>query len=446
MKNNLLFPRLLAAIGLLVLVAGCGRQLQDEATTQPPEVGAATIGAQVRPPSNVILFYPDGYDKHHWDALRTLAVGPDGRLNWDRLPYTATSRSMGGATSTIHAYGVFVPDGGHGTDMGRPITALSGQQLSIMQEAMRAGFATALVQSGLLTEGHSAFVASTPAWWHVQEIARQVIESGVDVIFGGGEALLLPLGVMGRHGVGVRTDGRNLIQRAKELGYTVVYTREELLALPATATRVLGVFAHWVTYNPMPEEALRAAGLPLYLPGAPTIAEMSRAALEILSRNPRTAARGFFMVAEEEGTDDFGNVNNARGSFEAGRRADQAFGVFREFVHRNPRTMVLTTTDSSASGKRIRNWEWAWWRGSVVTPPYDGVDGYFTAPFVSAPNRSGSSFRFAVAWTTVMTDVTGNVLVRAEGLNAGRVRELGVVSDTDIYRLMYLTLFDRWLP
>jgi phage-related protein len=42
--------------------------------------------------------------------------------------------------------------------------------------------------------------------------------------------------------------------------------------------------------------------------------------------------------------------------------------------------------------------------------------------------------------------LAGDILVRAEGLNTGRVRELGVVDNTDIYRLMYLTLFDRWLP
>jgi hypothetical protein len=30
-------------------------------------------------------------------------------------------------------------------------------------------------------------------------------------------------------------------------------------------------------------------------------------------------------------------------------------------------------------------------------------------------------------------------------MNAERVNELGVVDNTDIYRLMYLTLFGSWL-
>jgi hypothetical protein len=74
----------------------------------------------------------------------------------------------------------------------------------------------------------------------------------------------------------------------------------------------------------------------------------------------------------------------------------------------------------------------------------DGFDGAGTAPFVSAPDRTGTTFPFAVAWA-FRWDLA-DILVRAEGLNAGRVRELGVVDNTDIYRLMYLTLFDRWLP
>jgi alkaline phosphatase len=348
-----------------------------------------------------------------------------------------------------------------GLDGDRPITALSGKRMSIMQEAVRAGFATALIQTGSLTEpGTAAFVASVEERGNHDEIARQVIESGVDVILGGGERALLPEGVMGRHGSGGRTDGRNLIQRAKELGYTVVYTRAELLALPPTVTRVLGVFAHWHTFNDRTEEALRAAWLPLYVPTAPTIAEMSRASLEILSRNPRTAARGFFMVSEEEGTDNFPNAANAPGSFEAGRRADDAFEVYREFVRRNPSTLLLTAADSSAGSKNIVDW-----RGTVAEPghvvgkgpvnsgpdgrfvyaPFDGVDGAETSPFVSAPDRFGNSFPFAVAWA-FRWDLAGGISVRAEGKNADIVRRLGVVDNTDIYRIMYVTLFGKWLP
>lgn len=294
------------------------------------------------------------------------------------------------------------------------------------------------------------------------EIARQVIESGVDIIFGGGEAALLPAGVAGRHGEGARPDNLNLIERARELGYAVVYTRDELLALPRNTARVLGVFAHAHTFNADTEEALRAAGLPLFVPTAPTIAEMAQVALELLANNPKTTERGFFMVAEEEATDNFPNSSHAAGSFEAGRRADEAFGLFREFISRSPRTLLLTAADSSAGSKNVMGASPEVTAALVSEPvdvqrevntgadgqwalaPLDGVDGAGTAPFISAPDRNGNTLGFGVVWATE-GDVASGILARAEGLNAERVSALGVVDNTDIYRLMYLTLFDRWL-
>ena len=223
-----------------------------------------------------------------------------------------------------------------------------------MEEAIDAGFATALIQTGSITEpGTAAFVASVAERGNHAEIARQLIESDVDVIMGGGERDMLPQGVNGRHGAGRRTDGLNLIERARQLGYSVVYTKDELMALPANTTKVLGVFASGHTFNDRTEEALRTAGLPLYVLTAPSIAEMSGKALEIISRNPKTHKTGFFMVAEEEGTDNFPNNGNASGSFEARKRTDTAFGVFADFVENNPKTLLITAADSNAGNMNI---------------------------------------------------------------------------------------------
>jgi len=421
---------------------------------------------------NVIFFHPDGYGLNHWNALRFYLKGPGGRLNWDKLPYMApytehmkdalTASSHGGAT--VHAYGVKVVRDSFGLDGRQEITALSGKKMSIMEEAIEAGFATGLVQTGGLFEpGTAVFVASTEDRRMEEEQVRQVIESRVDVILGGGERFLLPEGVRGRHGVGARKDGVNLIERAKKLGYTIVYTRDELMAVRDTATKVLGVFAHNHTFNDVTEEKLRAKGLPLYVPGSPTIAEMSSVALEILSRSPKAAAKGIFIVAEDEATDNFGNVANAKGSFEAGKRADEAFGVFVDFVKNNPNTLLITAADSSAGGKHILGEDEEGMKryvaGGIVTEadinsgrdgkyikaPLDGIDGANTPPFMAAPDKAGKQLPFAVTWAT-RHDVSSGILVRAKGLNADKVSRLGVVDNTDIYRIMYYTLFNRWLP
>lgn len=403
-----------------------------------PELLRATARSA---PAHAIFFHPDGYGLSHWNALRTLTKGPTGRLNWDRLPHMAvytdnmrdalTASSHGGATT--HAYGVKVASDSFGLDGHEKLTARSGQNMSIMQEAMRAGFAAALIQTGDLVEpGTAAFVASAKSRLMSAEIARQVIESGADVMLGGGERWLLPKGMQGRHGPGLRADGLNLIEKARQLGYAVVYTRDELLNLDAETPKVLGVFAHRHTFHDGSEGALRAKRLPHYLAEAPTIAEMSAATLRFLSRNPKAKEKGFFIVAEEEGTDNFGSAANARGSFEAGRRADDALGVFADFVEKNPNTFLLTAADSSAGGKYARD-------------PVKGVDGSAAPPFVSAPDGRGNRLPFVVAWTTDL-DLPGGVVARAKGLHAEKVSAMGVVDNTDIYRLLYYTLFRAWLP
>lgn len=422
--------------------------------------------------TNVIFYHPDGYGMSHWNALRTLTVGPRGRINWDRLPHMAiytdsmkdalTASSHGGAT--IHAYGVKVARDSFGLDRHSEITALSGRNMSIMEEAIEAGFATAFVQTGDLTEpGTAAFVASVKERDMHEEIARQVVESGVDVVLGGGERWLLPEGAKGRHGAGARKDGLNLIERARALGYTVVFNRDELMKLDPRTSRVLGVFAHGHTFNDRTEEDLRARGLPLYVAGAPTIAEMATVTLRILAENPKSRKKGMFIVAEEEGTDNFGNVANARGSFEAGKRADEAFGVFADFVERNPNTLLITAADSSAGGKSVLGEDAEGMArlakdgraghgdinsgadGKYVRAPLDGIDGSNTPPFVSAPDKHGARMPFTIAWAT-RHDVSGGVLVRAKGLNAKKVSKMGIVDNTDIYHLMYYTLFNKWLP
>jgi alkaline phosphatase len=423
------FPRILALLIALCLASGT------------PALAQKT--------GNVIFFHPDGASVNHWGALRVLIAGPDGELSWDKLPAMAVYKghmkdalaatSHGGAT--VHAYGVKVSADSFGRDGTKPITAESGKPVSIMQEAMQAGKAVGLIQSGHIAEpGTAAFVASVQSRLEHDEIARQVIESGAQVIMAGGEKYMLPAGVEGRHGKGARDDDLNLIEWAREQGYEVVYTGEELAALDlAKVEKLLGVFARGHTFNAGPEEINQRDDKPNYEASAPTIAEMAKAALAILSRAPE----GFLLVAEEEGTDNMANANNAEGELQALARADEAIGVFQEFVEENPDTLMVMTADSDAGGMQIitpgpwRDKEGgqseAWPGGFKIDPdrplpptdmngaPLDGRHGTSSKPFMSAPDRAGESWPFAVAWAT-RYDTSGAILVRGAGRNSDRIK------------------------
>jgi len=422
----------------------------------------AHTAADKFPPNqgNVIFFHPDGTSAGNWAIARALYHGPDGELNWDRLPHMAiytghmfdslTATSNGGATS--HAYGVKVYSGGYGM-MGReqyakPIVDAEGHSLSIGKQAIRAGLPVGLVQSGTSTEpGTGCFLASVPRREMHEEIALQLVQSGAAVMFGGGEKYYLPQGTQGVHGPGVRVDGRNLIQEAEENGYTIVRTRDELLALPADTDKVIGLFAAYHTFNDQTEEDLKAQGLPMYLPDAPTIAEMTEVALRILNAKDQR----FLLVIEEEGTDNFGNKNNASGQLEAMRRADDACGVMLRFLDTEPNTMILYASDSDGGGGRMVGIRIKRPEGIPATlpardrngAPMDGIHGTGTAPFMAAPDRNGQQLPFGVVWAG-HDDVSGGILVRAAGLNAKLVQ--GVVDNTEITHLMRRTLFGKAMP
>ena len=403
---------------------------------------------------NVVFLHPDGMGANTWGVVRMATLGPDGRLNWDRMPGTAvylghmknslTATSHGGAT--VHAYGVKVVADSYGQDGLDPVRSRAGTDMSIMQEAQAAGITIGIVNSGTITEpGSGAFVASIDERYNHQALVDQIIESGARVILGGGEQYFVPEGVHGVHGEGKRKDGRDVTERARELGYTIVYDRDQLAALPDDVGRVLGLFAPYHTFNDKPEETLDAEGLPLFRPGSPSVDEMMAAALRFLSND----GNQFFLVVEEEGTDNFSNSNNAAGTIEAGRRADEAIGVVLDFIDRNPETLLLVTSDSDAGGMQVFGSD----PGDEIlvegqpTPqvarngaPYDGTWGTASEPFLAPPDRAGNRWLFAVSWANY-EDMTGGILLRAAGLNSGRVH--GTVDNTDVYRFMYETLFGK---
>ncbi len=336
-----------------------------------------------------------------------------------------------------------------------------------MEEAIAAGKPTAVINSGFIAEpGTGVFLADVESRRDVTGITLEIVESGVDVIMGGGEIHYLPVGTVGRFGQeGIREDGRNLIEEAEAMGYTVVYTREELESLSADEDKVLGIFAAEDTYNDENEATLIEEGfvdengdLILYgqpgNPNPPTVAEMLEATLDL--DKFANAEDGFMVVLEEEGSDNFTNDNNAASTIEAVLRADEAIGVAQDFVNNvDPNTLILTAADSDAAGLEVIDVsEESETVGTVnvqpvlaafgedadgIPVPLDGQTGNNTEPFTTgAPDADGDNFDFGVAYVST-SDVAGSIVSKAYGLNSDLLTS--TVDNTDMYRIMYETLF-----
>lgn len=113
------------------------------------------------------------------------------------------------------------------------------------------------------------------------------------------------------------------------------------------------------------------AGNPGHNP--PTFAQMTDVAIKILDRAAKAQAvannRRFFLVAEQEANDNFGNNDNAIGMMHAMADTDKAIGVARAFQAANPRTLILTAADSEAGGMQ------------VAAPYRDNVQNGFSSQF-----------------------------------------------------------------
>jgi glycerophosphoryl diester phosphodiesterase len=431
---------------------------------QPPEATEST--------GNVIFFHPDGTSPSHFAAARFATVGTDGRLNWDNMSEASVylghmddrvvGTSNGGAV--VHAYGIKAFSGSYGLDEnGNPYTSLSGKEgTTILEEAQAAGKAVGIVNSGFIAEpGSGVFLADVENRGQTELITAEIIESGADVILGGGETDYLPVGETGFFGrEGTREDGRDLIEEAQDMGYTVVYTREELqdaVDNPGTE-KLLGIFAARDTYNDTFEDDLRGQGFeeedgsliyygqpdePDNNPNPPTVAEMTEAALSILSQDED----GFMLVAEEEATDNFPNNGNAGGGIEATIRADAAIGVAQDFVkNQDPNTLLLTAADSDANGFEVEDVDvdaetvgFDDVQADEFVFPLDGQTGSDTAPFqTGAPDADGDNFQFGMV-SAGLADLEGSIVAKAFGLNAETLPT--TADNTDIYRTMYRTLF-----
>jgi len=404
------------------------------------------------PTGSVIFIHPDGVGAATWGAMRIFFYGPDSLSNWDRLERmglyrshvldaTNSSSHCGG---TIHGFGVKANFDTFGNTPEKPVRSLSEKDYSILVEAQKAGMATVLINSGHICEpGSAAFVANSAKRSDTDNISAQVVNSGVDVILSGGEILLLPEGVIGFHGQpGVRKDGRNLIDEAMANGYQVVYTRDQLAALPDDVDKVFGVFASYHTFYDLPEEELAAKNLPLFNPQAPTVAEMETAALRILNNKHKQ----FIMVIEQEGTDNFANCNNAIGTLTALKQADDAIGIAVEYSKSHPDLLIITASDSEAGGMQVcsvKNPDKHLPPTSNNGAPIDGISGTNSTPFIAAPDRNGVRLPFGITWAGA-DDYAGGVIARAQGLNSNMLQNN--VDNTDIYRIMYATLFGKILP
>lgn len=294
-------------------------------------VGSTSAAAQVPDepcPPRVVLIVADGAGVAYWSAARihghALAVADFPVVGLVDSRNLSLPEPESASAATAYAIGeTTIADAiGMGPD--------SLPRRTVLEAAEAAGMAT-----GLVTTTH--VVDATPAAFaaHVLQrdstlaIARQIVESGVDVLLGDGAWAFDPER---------RPDRRDLLDELART-HAIARSTEDLARVRSEPPdRLVGFFP----IDTVSDTAARE----------PSLATMTSAALSVLDGTPN----GFFLLVENEHTDHRGHDNAPLAMIvDEVMAVDRAVRAALEYREERPETLIVVTGDHETGGLSLRS-------------------------------------------------------------------------------------------
>ncbi|XP_043861510.1 intestinal-type alkaline phosphatase 1-like isoform X2 [Dromiciops gliroides] len=277
---------------------------------------------------NLILFLGDGMGMPTVTAARILKgqlngnLGPETPLAMDKFPYVALSKTYNvdrqvpdsAGTATAYLCGVKGNYKTIGVSAAARVdqcnSTWGNEVFSVLQRAKEAGKSVGVVTTTRVQHaspsGTYAHVVNRD-WYSDANMPDEALKSGckdiasqlisnvdIDVILGGGRKYMFPVGTPdpeypeSRSQDGIRMDGRNLVQEwlNKTKGARYVWNLQQLLNVSEdpTVTHIMGLFEPRDTKYELERDNLTD----------PSLLEMTRVAIKMLSRNPK----GYYLFVE----------------------------------------------------------------------------------------------------------------------------------------------------
>lgn len=323
------------------LILGC-TLIVSLAAAQPAQRSAAAASAP-RPaataPRNVIILFADGVASTQWEF---------GRYSSEVLrkqPFAVTQHVFGRGTLGLMNT---TPTDAIVTDSAAAATAMSigrktsngmvgvlpngAERPTLLETAKARGKKIGLITTATVYDASpAAFSVHARERGQSQLLVDQYLKLEPDLLMGGGADYFLPKDTAG----GKRTDARNVLDAFAAKGYQIARKTGELAGL--RPGRVLGLFADTDMDFELDREPAEQ----------PSTAEMTRAALAVLSRS---SPKGFVLLVENENTDTAGHRTDAASLMHALWAFDDAVKVALEFRQRHPDTLVIVTGDHETGG------------------------------------------------------------------------------------------------
>jgi alkaline phosphatase len=266
----------------------------------------------------------DGAGLDYWSAAKLASRVPlsieefpvVGLVDTESVDSRITDSAAG---ATAYATGVRTYNGAISVD------ADSAALETVLEVARSEGWGTGLVATSAITHATPAsFAAHVPNRGMYQEIARQMAQSRIDVLLGGGEQ---------DFAAETRDDGEDLIARLKQRAVYVEHPDTFLALDMDTVPALVGLFT---AGQPGPATDRR-----------PNLAELTDGALDLLEEDPD----GFFLMVEGSQIDWLGHDNAPlRQVIAEVQDFDMAILRALRFQDRRPNTLIIVTADHSTGG------------------------------------------------------------------------------------------------
>jgi alkaline phosphatase len=302
---------------------------------------------------NIIFLLGDGLSVAHRTGARIMSKGmtegkANGRLNMDdldRMAFIGTSATDAIATDSANTMSAYMT--GHKTAVNalgvyadRTPASLDDPKVETIAEALRR---TSKKSIGVVSLAEledatpAAVVAHTRKRADKAEIVGMFYDVKPEVVLGGGSAYFLGKDVPGSK----RKDDKDYIKLFKDAGYALATDKAELEAASGNNTgKLLGLF-HTGNMDTILDRKFLKKGTVGKFPNQPGLMDMTKAALEQLSKNPD----GFFLMVEGASIDKMSHPMDWDRALYETIEFDQTIGLAREFAAKHPDTLIVVTGD-----------------------------------------------------------------------------------------------------
>jgi alkaline phosphatase/streptomycin-6-phosphatase len=408
---------------------------------RPPQPAAAARA--------VVLLVGDGLGDAEITAARNFGPGAEGRLELDALAVRGWSLTASVQEAYPHLPDYVVDSAasatawatGKRTSNGRISTAAGSDAVlpTVLEQAQAAGIPVGVVTTSEITDATPAalFAHVNSRWCQGPadmrfcprfrrtvggpgSIAEQALARRIDVLLGGGRQRF-------EQPLESGTEGRNLLEVARQRGDRVLLGAQELAALEERQAPVLGLFAAgdfarvWrgEPARPFPGSGPQACERNQRPPEQPALPAMVEAALRLLHERARERGKPFFLQIEGANIDKSAHAAEPCEQVGETLEFDAAVGAVLRYAAAHPDTLVIVTADHAHATQIV---------------PFPLHRGYAPGLLSTLVTSEGGLLTLAYATQALggsQTHTGSQVPILAQGPYAERLA--GTHAQTDLY-------------